>query len=378
MTAVSKIIAEEIASQGPIPFSRFMHLALYCPVYGYYEAEKDRIGQKGDFITSVSTGPLFGRILAYVFAGWLKALLNAPGAPSRVQLVEAAGHDARLARDILTGLATDEPDLVQAVDYWLLEPSASRREWQRQTLASAPSVYWASHLSELNYGRQLRGVIFSNELLDAMPIRRFGWDATARQWFEWGVGFSGNAFHWHRLPVTAPRFDFPPKLAEVLPDGFILEIGDAAVEWWKTAASRLEAGLLVTLDYGHLQPLAPERAQGTLRAYHKHTVFKDVLSQPGKQDITAHVNFAAIRQAGEAVGLETLFLQSQSRFLGRAFTEMCQRNPSLLNPSTVGQFHSLTHPHHLGSAFSVLAQGRAGSPSQPSGSTLQAHSSVHN
>lgn len=360
MTAVSKIIAEEIASQGPIPFSRFMQLALYCPVYGYYEAEKDRIGQKGDFITSVSTGPLFGRILASVFAGGLKSLLNAPGAPSRVQLVEAAGHDARLALDILAALTTDEPDLARAVDYWLLEPSAARRDWQRQTLAGAASVYWASDLPGLNHGRQVCGVIFSNELLDAMPIRRFGWDATARQWFEWGVGFSGKAvhFHWHRLPGTAPQFDFPPHLTEVLPDGFILEIGDAAVDWWKTAASRLEAGWLVTLDYGHLQPLAPERARGTLRAYHKHTVSEDVLSHPGEQDITAHVNFAAIRQAGEAVGLETLLFQSQSRFLGRAFTEMCQRNPSLLNPSTVRQFHSLTHPHHLGAAFSVLAQRR--------------------
>src|SRR5580658_4822101 len=91
-------IREEISKSGVISFARFMELALYCPETGYYETKKDIVGRRGDFITSVSAGSLFGELLAFQFAEWLEAL---PIADCRLPIAEAGAHDGRLAADIL-------------------------------------------------------------------------------------------------------------------------------------------------------------------------------------------------------------------------------------------------------------------------------------
>src|SRR5437868_3553525 len=108
MGQLAEIIAGEIAKAGPISAARFMELALYCPVYGYYEAEGDKIGRQGDYFTSVSVGSLFGELLARQFVEWasadpLRGGQSADAAPEKrpaLQIIEAGAHDGRLARDI--------------------------------------------------------------------------------------------------------------------------------------------------------------------------------------------------------------------------------------------------------------------------------------
>jgi SAM-dependent MidA family methyltransferase len=138
MSKISEIIHAEVISRGILPFARFMELALYCPDYGYYERESDTVGRAGDFYTSVSAGPLFGELLAWQIAVWLKPL---PG--DRLQIVEAGAHDGKLAADILGWLRQWRPELFARVEYVICEPSVRRRRWQesRLTDCGAP-VRW--------------------------------------------------------------------------------------------------------------------------------------------------------------------------------------------------------------------------------------------
>jgi len=204
-------------------------------------------------------------------------------------------------------------------------------------------------------------IIFSNELLDAMPVHRLGWDASEKVWFEWGVALERDCFVWHRLPITAtslPPSGVPARLLEVLPNDFSIELSPVAENWWRDAARTLSSGKLMAIDYGLTrdQFFLPERSQGTLRAYREHRLSPDILMAPGEQDITAHVNFSALQAVGESVGLRTDCLVTQSQFLTRMASKVWKTEPP--SQAQTRQFQTLTHPTHLGDRFHVLVQSR--------------------
>ncbi len=401
-------IAAEIKDRGAISFARFMELALYCPVYGYYEKERD-IGRRGDYYTSVSVGPLFGELLACQFARWLEnsgparsecqgsalechgegqAQQRHPPGAGRGLLVEAGAHRGDMARDILRWLRAQRPAAFERVQYSILEPSPARRDAQQQTLAEFEGrVCWSSSFSELvaaartsGRGVGLQGVIFSNELLDAFPVHRLGWDPRSRAWFEWGVTAHGGELVWTRLgairspqstvhgpepKVRSPKSEvrspeIPEELLEVLPDGFTIEVSPAAVQWWSQAAGALASGKLLAIDYGLTteELFSPARTQGTLRGYRQHQLVHDVLANPGEQDITAQVNFSALRETGEAAGLKTERFCSQAQWLTELASRIWTGEEHFGNWTSgyTRQFQTLTHPNHLGSRFRILVQ----------------------
>ncbi len=419
-----------------------MELALYCPVYGYYERTPDTIGQGGNYFTNVSVGSLFGELLAFQFAGWLEegpvrrdsrstelqicaphiqhsrrdGILStvdsvemrpmkgegAIGAPRQeLQLVEAGAHDGCLARDILGWLRQHRPGLWRRLEYWIVEPSERRQEWQKRTLGRfANKLRWVKDLTEVagvrhspldaRHSARIRGIIFSNELLDALPVRRLGWNAASQTWFEWGVTIKNERFGWTRMPdnqceaqslrspksdagrppatlqrsnvPARPNLDLPAELLAVLPDGFTTEVCPAAEQWWRQAASVLEWGKLLTLDYGLRADefFEPQRKEGTLRAYRRHRVIGDVLAHSAEQDITAHVNFTSLQTAGEVAGLRTDTLVTQTQFLTEIAARSWNNGSSLetWSPERRRQFQTLTHPEHLGRSFRVLIQSR--------------------
>ena len=376
----AEILRAEIAQEGAVSCARFMEVALYHPEHGYYEKDRTVVGQRGDFYTSVSVGPLFGQLLGFKFAEWLEGCgsLDAP-----LQILEAGAHDGQLAEDIINWLNRHRPDVLPRVEYWILDPSRRRQEWQRGRLSMfAPRVRWFSNWAEIQQAGGVTGVIFANELLDAFPVHRVAWSAAEQQWFEWGVRTVGDRFIWSRLPTlhlnvaalrepAAALSNLDPtlrasswaSLAPVLPDGFILELSPFAEYWWELAARSLSCGKLVTFDYGHTTSdvINPTKPHGTLRAYRDHHLADDILAEPGTQDITTHVNFAAITHSGERAGLVTRELTGQGRFL----TSIAQR--TMQSPGAFGEWHgerarqfqTLTHPDHLGRSFSVLVQERA-------------------
>lgn len=360
MSHLHEIIQAEIALRGIMPFQRFMELALYCPEYGYYEKESDTVGKAGDFQTSVSVGPLFGSLLAFQFAEWLEVW---PG--ERVQIVEAGAHDGKLAKDILDWLRTNRAQLFSRLEYVIIEPSARRRSWQQKRLREfANQVRWQDQFLEAAEP-QFTGVIFANELLDAFPVRRIGWDASVQHWYEWGVTWTDGKFAWAKRPgtVEAPELmDLPTELLAVLPGDFTTEICPQAEQWWATAVKSLRRGYALTLDYGFQTEdfFAPQRAQGTLRAYRQHCGAAEILSDPGTQDITAHVNFSQIQRAGELAGAKTLEYATQGELLLEIAKQFWPA------ASEAGQWtarqnrelQTLVHPEHFGRAFQVLVQRR--------------------
>lgn len=353
-----------------------MQMALYCPDYGYYEKEEDRVGRKGDFYTSVSVGCFFGEMLAFQFDIWLEQYVNQTG-QGHLKIVEAGAHGGALARDILGWMREHRTELFKKLEYWIIEPSPRREAWQRRNLSElSGKVHWVPDLgaaasglnTEAAHPGAICGVIFSNELLDAFPIHRFGWDAKARRWFEWGVAFQEGQFVWSRLPEfgtnspTAIIQGLPAELLEVLPDGFVAETCPAASEWWQEAAGFLASGRLMTIDYGFKREelLLPDRSRGTLRAYHRHHFSDNPLLEPGEQDLTAHVNFSELIGVGEACGLRTEAFNTQGQFLSEIATCVWknERPFGKWTAAHTRQFQTLTHPEHLGRAFRVLIQAR--------------------
>ena len=390
MNGLPEIIRREMELCGSIPFARFMELSLYCPQLGYYEQIGNTPGRRGDFYTSVSVGPLFGELLAAQFTQWLgqwetrsvERKINEP-APDRFQLLEAGAHNGRLAADILDWFKSRQPRLFDKLDYWILEASSRRQRWQKKTLDPFNGrVLWFDSWEKLP-PTGVRGIIFSNELLDAMPVHRVGWDAQNKTWFEWGVSADGGQFVWKQLRLTKERGqraaardarvprsalrvpkwpELPAELMAVLPDGFTTEICPAAEDWWREAAAALKRGWLLTLDYGLTaeQFISPERAQGTLRAYYRHQPCADLLASPGEQDLTAHVNLSALQKAGESAGLKTEGVFAQGEFLTR-IAQTAWRDKSGFAEWTSArarQFQTLTHPEHLGRQFKLLLQTR--------------------
>src|SRR5687768_12713418 len=227
MNPVESIIRQEILASGSISFARFMELALYCPKIGYYEHCARSLGRAGDFYTAVSVGPLFGELIGLQFALWLSDLRRDP--PT---IVEAGAHDGQLALDILKTL--QRTSLVQ---YWIVEPSETLRQQQRAKLdVFAGQVTWFASLEEMPH---FSGILFSNELLDALPVHVLRW--AGGQWLERRIAMVNDQFVWRDGTLTTNLN--PPVLSSdlkaVLPEGFQIEVSPAAVHWWGTAAHKL-------------------------------------------------------------------------------------------------------------------------------------------
>jgi SAM-dependent MidA family methyltransferase len=216
---------------------------------------------------------------------------------------------------------------------------------------------------------EVRGICFSNELFDAMPVHVFRWNAPAKVWNEWGVTNTKGNFQWKPLPESkeSPNAQkllarLPQALRDVLPHQFTVEISPEAVSWWLRAAHSLVDGWLYTVDYGLLQDdfFQPHRSRGTLRAYSKHRVGAEILEAVGEQDITAHVNFSLLMGAGESAGLKTEAFVHQGLFL-KEMVEQVEARPGtfpLWTAMRYRQLQVLLHPEHLGRGFKVLVQSK--------------------
>jgi SAM-dependent MidA family methyltransferase len=361
MNPLAKQIQNEIEAGGPISFARFMELALYAPGLGYYERERE-IGRGGDFFTSVSVGPAFGRLLAFQFADWFASEKNVHA----LRLVEAGAHDGALAADILQWIKGSRPEIFERLEYHLIEPSPHRRQAQEKKLHDfLAKVKWFDALTPPQKTDDFQ-IIFSNELLDAMPVHRLVWNAQKLTWDEYRVDWENGQFAWRRVAAPEELLAWAPfipqAVAQVMPDGYVFEISRAAIAWWETAAQTLSRGKLMAIDYGlsEQELLRPERTNGTLRTYSKHHPGGDLLEGPGEGDITAHVNFSAIEAAGLRAGLKTEDFLEQGIFLTRIVSKAGTNFGRIeeFNPAMGKQFITLVHPAHLGNKFRVLVQSR--------------------
>ncbi len=345
------LIREEIARTGPIPFSRFMELALYTPGLGYYAAGRAKFGAAGDFITAPEAFPLFGQCLARFAAEVLRQLGG--GA-----IFEAGAGSGKLAATLLNELAA-QGSLPQR--YYILEVSAELRDRQAATLQqNAPRWHERVRWLDGPPAAGFRGLVIANELLDAMPVERFrvAPDGIRRLHVGWDKGH----FAWSDGLADAAIGDRIATLG--LAPGYTSEIGFAAEAWVRTVAERLAAGVMLLIDYGfpRAEFYHPDRSGGTLMCHYRHRAHPDPLILVGLQDITAHVDFTAVAQAGTESGLDLLGYTSQAAFLLGSGLEtlVAASDPADVRAhlALTEQVKKLTLPHEMGELYKVIALGR--------------------
>jgi SAM-dependent MidA family methyltransferase len=356
--AASRALCDHIAARignagGWIPFVEFMDMALHLPGLGYYAGGSHKFGEQGDFVTAPELTPLFGQALAAQIAE-----ITVVVAPT---LLEVGAGSGRLAADLLPALeaAGALPD-----KYLILEVSGELRARQRETIrqavpALADRVEWLEALPE-----KFSGCIVANELLDAIPTHAVVWRNEGAM--ERGVTFDGERFAWAERPAEGALREAMERLAVESPieAPYVGEIGLAAAAWVAEWGQRLECGALLLLDYGlsRRELYHPGRNGGTLRCHYRHRSHDDPFWWPGLSDITSHIDFTAVAEAGYGAGLDVLGYTSQASFLiNCGIGELLAARQQAGDPAMVkaaGAVNVLLAPGEMGELFKVIALGK--------------------
>jgi len=344
-------IREEIAAAGgAISFARFMELALYAPELGYYAAGKQKFGAAGDFTTAPELGSLFARCLARPCQDILAELGGG-------DILEVGAGSGALATDLLLELET-----LGALPerYLILELGTELRARQAETLRDrAPRflerVHW---LDRLPAG--VRGIVLANELLDALPVERF--KVTEAGIHRLDVAWENERFAWREEPADEPVRARIEPLA--LPPGYLSEINLRAEAWVRSVADVLQQGVMLLVDYGfpRAEFYHPQRTHGTLMCHYRHRAHDDPLVLVGLQDITAHVDFSAVAEAGTGAGLVLAGYTSQAAFLiGCGLEKLAaSSDPEAVRAhlDLTRQIKTLTLPHEMGELYKAIALSR--------------------
>lgn len=348
---VTAIRADIEANGGWISFARYMEQALYAPGMGYYSAGSTKFGEAGDFVTAPEISPLFARTLARQAAQVLREVGG--------DILELGAGTGRLAAQMLLAL---EPMGMLPVRYRILEVSAHLRAVQRETLEA--------HLPEALFRRvewlealppEIDGFVFGNEVLDALPVHLLVRHEGGVQ--ERGVVWQAERFAFQDQPLQSPVLhDGLQGLA--LPDGYVTEVCPAAAGLVASLAGILRRGVLLFVDYGFPRGeyYHPQRATGTLMCHYRQQAHDDPLVYPGLQDITAHVDFTAVAEAGAGGGLDVLGFASQAQFLincgiTELLAEVSPHDMAAYLPLAT-QAQKLLSPAEMGELFKVIAMGR--------------------
>lgn len=356
MTPLAALLATRIRRFGPITFAEYMRECLYHPVHGYYSQPEARRFQ--DYYTSVDVSPIFGRLLARQFAEMWEQLER----PEEFLLVEAAAGTGRLAGHILEFAQARLPAFFNALRYVAVDRSVARCGQMAALLARFVEAGKCQPSIEIP-ARIPAGCVFSNELLDALPVHRVVQQSGSLK--ELFVVTDANKFAEAALPLsTCAITDYFAAQQIAFAEGQIAEAGLEACDWITEIARRLGRGFVLTIDYGHeaAELFDAHHMSGTLLSYHRHQASDDLFAAPGEQDLTAHVNFTALRQWGARQALETLGLVSQTAFLlalgkGNDFADLYDEGMDEASRTRARlQLKTLIYPEGMGERFQVLLQ----------------------
>jgi SAM-dependent MidA family methyltransferase len=363
--AAQALIRERLAAAGGwLSFEQFMELALYAPGFGYYSAGSAKIGAGGDFVTAPEVSDLFSRCVARQCAD----VLTETGG----EILELGAGTGRMAATILESLATLGvlPDR-----YAILEVSADLADRQRTRLQQLPAelrdrVVWLDRLPET----PVRGVLLANEVLDALPFKRFTvYNGSVR---ELGVGLQGDSFVWREKPSGSPADASEPQhgasealvaagnalmseLPFALPDGYTSEICLRVEPWITSVGQCLDHGMLLLFDYGlpRAHYYHPQRMDGTLRCYFKQRAHDDPFTNIAVQDITAWVDFTRVGEAALNADLEVAGFATQAAFLlGTGIEALTAQATDVADRARLaGEARRLLLPGEMGESFKVMA-----------------------
>jgi SAM-dependent MidA family methyltransferase len=310
-----------------------MEQVLYHPEHGYYSSGRCAIGRKGDYFTNVSVGPLFGQMMLAQFAEIWEHL----GKINDFVIVEQGAHDGQFARDVLQASQERTPQFFEALRYRIIEPIPILRERQSQMLEPfRDKIEWRNSFEPFS------GVHFSNELLDAMPVRLIS------AGMEKLVDLQADRFVFIERPLSNTTFN------------------QAALDWADSAAANLQRGYVITIDYGY----SGDEFQGDVQVQAQHRHLDSPFEQIGHADITMQVDWTSIARRAEASGLAIAGFADQHHFLTGLIStwpdlvQACPLSSTALSRrvhdadadrKTKRALQTLLHPEMLGRAFQVLA-----------------------
>lgn len=356
-----QMLREHLAAHGPMPFSEYMERVLYTPGLGYYSAGATKFGEAGDFVTAPELGPLFAQCVALTLGPVLSMLGD------EADFLELGGGSGAFAEDALR-MFQAEGTLPRR--YLILEPSADLRQRQQLRLQSLDAdvlarVSWIDRPPEQSW----RGVLFANEVIDALPTTRFA--MRAGEVYEEHVALDGEG---RLMRVDRPadalvggavrhvERDMETEFAE----GYRSEILPQLPYWMQAIAGSLEAGVMLFIDYGYVRReyYHAERSDGTLMAHYRHHAHNDPFHLPGLNDLTASVDFTALAEAGNQAGFGVAAYLPQAHFLmagglQQAFESayaVAVDEPARLRLSQ--QVKRLTMPEQMGERFQAMVFAR--------------------
>ena len=350
---LEEVIIAEIRRRGPLNFEDFMNMALYHPRLGYYSGKLVPVGKSGDFYTAPHVHAIFGALIGRQ----LEEMWLALGRPRRFTAVEIGAGRGFLARDLLDFLKPSV--LYQHLEYLIVERNPFNRVSQQKLLREhAGKATWAAALPELE---PFCGCLLSNELLDAFPVRLVETGDDAGDGLcEIFVDTGDGGFQEVRRPAGPEVKKYLAEFAPSLDPGYRTEVNLRVRDWLADVHGKLERGFILTVDYGFSAAEFYQlgRNRGTLLCYHGHEAGEDPFVHVGRQDITAHINFSALKSWGETFGMRTLGYASQGPYLvALGIDRLIHRyagNPP--DPMELTKIKQLFMPQGLGESHKVMVQ----------------------
>jgi SAM-dependent MidA family methyltransferase len=362
---LAALLRDEIRAGGAMPFARWMELCLYAPGLGYYSAGRTKFGAAGDFVTAPELGDLYARCLARAFAPTVRAL--GPDA----DFLELGGGSGAFAVAALREFAAQD---ALPRRFLILEPSADLAARQRARVAAElpPEIgaraAWVARPPEHGW----RGVLFANEVVDALPTTRF----TVRE---------GEVYEEHVALDSTERFERVDRPADLLvgnavrhleralgasfADGYRSEVLPQLPYWMQAVTASLEAGVVLFVDYGYprAEYYLPARSDGTLVCHYRHRAHADPLHWPGLTDLTAFVDFTALAEAGVGAGFDFIGYAPQGQFLlASGLLDLVDDGlPERERVQRVAEVKRLTLPGDMGERFQAIAFARGGVDALP-------------
>jgi SAM-dependent MidA family methyltransferase len=346
---IIKIINTSVNQQ--ISYADFMSLALYDREKGYYMRPGEKVGRQGDFITTSNIGNIYGQLVAR----WFYKQVSMGVVPAYV--CEIGAGAGRFARAFLEewSMLTQEP-----ISYVIFETSPFHRQLLQKEVGEERLTI-IDHLQMLN---DYRGMIFSNELLDAFPVHVV--EKRNGSLYEVMIAVEHEDFKEVLVPLSNQKvLSYVKEYFQELREQQRVEVPVAMVEWIKDISRVMDSGIIVSVDYGYtaMEWKEPARAQGSLRGYMKHQMYPNVLLNPGEMDITSHVQWDPFIEIGEKHGLLLEKFSRQDEFFleigaldllkdhydPNPFSDQSKRNRAI---------RSLITPGGISSHFQVVLQSK--------------------
>ena len=354
--SLRQLIADEIRRDGPMRFSRYMGLCLYHPELGYYSRSTEQFGKAGDFYTSSDVHAVFGRLLSRQFEEMWRAL----DSPGRIDVIEPGPGRGLFAADVLDWSAKQFPEFAHALRYQLVEQSSNFRVRLSERLSSHVATGQAAIFETLEGATSAAGqhlIIFANEFFDALPVELVDHRGSVR------VAENDGRFSERFVPPSPPELQFLDCYSVHPEPGERVEVPLASLPWMDRIAAAFteKQGFVILIDYGYTrEEQLAGRHRDTLMTYRRHQASPSPYQAPGEQDITAHVNFTALRSCDADRGLEQIALMTQAQFLlgigeETQFADAFQDCKLPQERAKVAlQLKHLISPEALGETFQVL------------------------